>query len=173
MWAVRAGAICELSGKRNRRGAMEFKFEGNALFVEEAYLEAAACYTRALEAQPQDADALSKRAAAYLKLHKLQEAAADASRAAELDASLHMAHLRQGCVHVAFPFAFSLEQYVEAKRAFQRGKQAAPKANEALAKRFLTWLRKCDAELDSTFCWIPKTSRFVKIGLVDEFIVMH
>ncbi|KAE9320103.1 hypothetical protein PR003_g17806 [Phytophthora rubi] len=122
---------------------MELKHEGNALFVDEAYEEAVLCYTRALETQPQDADALSKRAAAFLKLHKLREAAADASRATELDATLHMAHLRHGVAQ------FELEKYAEAKRAFQRGKEAAPKDNAALVKRFQTWIRKCDAELDS------------------------
>ncbi|KAG7395904.1 Suppressor of G2 allele of SKP1 [Phytophthora boehmeriae] len=122
---------------------MEFKHQGNALFVDEAYEEAVESYTKALETQPQDADALSKRAAAYLKLHKLQEAAADASRAAELDATLHMAHMRHGMAQ------FELEQFADAKRAFQRGKQATPKANETLIKRFQTWIRKCDAELDS------------------------
>ncbi|KAG7382378.1 Suppressor of G2 allele of SKP1 [Phytophthora pseudosyringae] len=122
---------------------MEFKLEGNALFVDEAYEEAVRSYTRALEKQPQDADALSKRAAAFLKLHKLNEAAADASRATELDATLHMAHMRHGMAQ------FELEKYAEAKRAFQRGKEAAPKSSEALVKRFQTWIRKCDAEMDT------------------------
>jgi Flp pilus assembly protein TadD len=75
---------------------MEFKHEGNALFVDEAYEDAVRSYSRALESQPQDADALSKRAAAFLKLHKLREAAADASKAAELEPTLHMAHMRHG-----------------------------------------------------------------------------
>ncbi|KAK1946060.1 Protein SGT1 [Phytophthora citrophthora] len=127
----------------NIREAMEFKHEGNALFVDEAYEDAVHSYTCALEKQPQDADALSKRAAAYLKLHKLKEAAADASRATELDGTLHMAYMRLGVAQ------FELEKYAAAKQAFQSGKMASPKANEALIKRFLTWIRKCDAELDS------------------------
>ncbi|KAG2771493.1 hypothetical protein JG687_00002147 [Phytophthora cactorum] len=122
---------------------MEFKHQGNALFVDEAYEEAVCSYTRALEKQPQDADALSKRAAVYLKLHKLQEAEADASRASELDPTLHMAHMRHGVAQ------FELEKYSEAKRAFKRGKETSPKADEALIKRFQTWIRKCDAELDT------------------------
>ncbi|KAL3667053.1 hypothetical protein V7S43_007996 [Phytophthora oleae] len=121
---------------------MEFKQEANALFVDEAYDEAVRSYTVALEKQPQDADALSKRAAAYLKLHRLKEAAADASLATELDATLHMAHMRHGVAQ------FELEKYAAAKQAFLYGKEAAPKANEALIKRFQTWIRKCDAELE-------------------------
>ncbi|KAI9988062.1 hypothetical protein PInf_024322 [Phytophthora infestans] len=122
---------------------MEFKHEGNAVFVDEAYEEAVRSYTRALEQQPQDADALSKRAAAYLKLHKLQEAVADASRAFQLDPTLHMAHMRHGVA------LFELEKYAEAKRSFQQGKETASNADEALVKRFQTWIRKCDAEMDT------------------------
>lgn len=76
---------------------MEFKHEGNALFVDERYEEAAAAFSRALEAQPGDADALSRRAAALLQLRRLAEAAADAQRALALDPALSMASLRHGC----------------------------------------------------------------------------
>jgi tetratricopeptide (TPR) repeat protein len=81
---------------------MEFKHEGNALFVEEAYAEAVAAYSRAVEALPRDADALSKRAAALLKLNKLREAAADADRAIAIDSRLPMAFMRKGCALAAF-----------------------------------------------------------------------
>ena len=77
---------------------MEFKDQGNALYVDEQYEEAVLCYTRAIERHPDDADTLSKRAAAFLKLHKPHEAAADAVRATELDATLHMAYMRHGWV---------------------------------------------------------------------------
>lgn len=79
---------------------MEFKHEGNALFVEEAYAEAIGAYSKAVEALPRDADAFSKRAAAYLKLNKLQEAVADADRAIAIDARLPMAFMRKGCVFI-------------------------------------------------------------------------
>lgn len=72
--------------------------QGNALYVDEEYEEAVACYTRALETHPNDADALSKRAAAFLKLSKPREAAADASRATKLNATLPMAYMRHGWV---------------------------------------------------------------------------
>jgi hypothetical protein len=45
---------------------------------------------------------------------------------------------------------FELEEYKDAKEAFQGGKAAlALDAGEQAAKRFQTWIRKCDAELDS------------------------
>lgn len=122
---------------------MEFLHEGNSLFVDEAYDKAVLSYTRALEKHPHSADILSKRAAAYLKLCKLHEAVSDASQASKLDPTLHMAHMRHGVAQ------FELEKYAEAKQALQKGKEAAPKEDEALIKRFQTWIRKCDAELDS------------------------
>ena len=70
--------------------------QGNALFVDERYEEAIVCYTRELEKHAENADALSKRAASFLKLHKPREAAADASRATNLDATLYMAYMRHG-----------------------------------------------------------------------------
>lgn len=75
---------------------MEFKHEGNALFVEERYVDAIACYTKALQQDPTDADALSKRAAASLKILRLQDALSDATQAVALDGSLAMAQLRKG-----------------------------------------------------------------------------
>lgn len=75
---------------------MEFKHEGNALFVEERYAESITCYTKALLQDPTDADALSKRAAANLKLHRLQDALSDATQAVALDGSVAMAQLRKG-----------------------------------------------------------------------------
>ncbi|KAI9913084.1 hypothetical protein PsorP6_005097 [Peronosclerospora sorghi] len=119
------------------------KHEGNALFVEEQYEEAVVCYTKTLEIDPDDADTLSKRAAALLKLHKLSEAASDALRATELDATLYMAYMRHGVA------LFELEKYVEAKRAFEQGQKATPTTNATLVKRFQMCIRKCNAELDS------------------------
>ncbi|CAI5730987.1 unnamed protein product [Peronospora destructor] len=120
---------------------MEFKSQGNALFVEEQYEEAVLCYTRAMERHPEDADTMSKRAAAFLKLHKLHEAAADALRATELDATLHMAYMRHGVAQ------FELEKYTEAKQIFQMGRQKALKTDEKVVKQFQMWICKCDAEL--------------------------
>ncbi|DBA02433.1 TPA: hypothetical protein N0F65_008647 [Lagenidium giganteum] len=123
---------------------MDCKHEGNALFVDEAYDEAIAAYSKAIAAQPTDADAFVKRATAHLKIHRLDDAIADCDKAIALDASLGMAHLRKGMAH------FELEQYDRAKQAFQQGKNGASKSSKQLVKRFQTWIRKCDAELDST-----------------------
>lgn len=45
---------------------------------------------------------------------------------------------------------FELEQYGDAKKAFETGRSVVKKGNDALEKRFQTWIRKCDAEMDST-----------------------
>uniref|UniRef100_M4BMN2 CS domain-containing protein n=1 Tax=Hyaloperonospora arabidopsidis (strain Emoy2) TaxID=559515 RepID=M4BMN2_HYAAE len=117
--------------------------QGNALFVDERYEEAIVCYTRDLEKHAENADALSKRAASFLKLHKPREAAADASRATNLDATLYMAYMRHGIA------LFELEKYAEAKQAFESGNEAAKLVvNHALVKQFQTWIRKCEVEID-------------------------
>ncbi|GLE00424.1 hypothetical protein PINS_up009181 [Pythium insidiosum] len=122
---------------------MEFKHEANALFVDEAYPEAIAAYSKALASLASDADLFAKRAAAYLRVGKQREAIQDTDKAIELDASLELAYLRKGVAH------FELEEYSAAKKAFAAGKHAASKKNnDALVKRFQTWIRKCDAELD-------------------------
>lgn len=85
---------------------MELLHEGNALFVDEAYAEAADAYSRALEraadakSSATVADAHAKRAAAYLKLRKLSDALADADTAIQIDSTLEMAHLRKGYVYM-------------------------------------------------------------------------
>ncbi|CAH0487083.1 unnamed protein product [Peronospora farinosa] len=129
---------------------MEFKNQGNAFFVDEQYEEAVLCYTRAIERHPENADTLSKRAAAFLKLHKLHEAAADALRATELDATLHMAYMRRGMA------LFELEKYTEAKQIFQMGRQKTLKTEETLfVEQFQTWIGKCDTELKKVELVVP------------------
>lgn len=45
-----------------------------------------------------------------------------------------------------------MEEYKDSKAAFQAGKAAiAATTSEPMVRRFQTWIRKCDAELDSTF----------------------
>ena len=75
---------------------MEFKHEADALFVDEAYAEAVDAYTKAIATLSNNADVFSKRSAAYLKLNKFDDAARDAEKAIELDATLPMAYLRRG-----------------------------------------------------------------------------
>ncbi|EQC29674.1 hypothetical protein SDRG_12676 [Saprolegnia diclina VS20] len=114
---------------------------GNAHYVEEEYELAVQAYTAALKDDATSADALSKRAAAYLKLNQLEPALRDASAAVAQDPSLLMAYQRQGIA------LFGLERFREAKAAFTIGKDKAGNHDQALA-RFKTWLRKCDAELE-------------------------
>ncbi|OQR95352.1 hypothetical protein THRCLA_07948 [Thraustotheca clavata] len=114
---------------------------GNACFVEEEYEEAVRAYTQALMEKPNDADALSKRAAAYLKLNQLESAVQDAQNAIQLDPTLLMAYLREGTA------LFGLERFREAKTSFGIGKEKAGNRDMILGK-FKMWIRKCDAELE-------------------------
>ncbi|CAK4668103.1 hypothetical protein LEN26_012352 [Aphanomyces euteiches] len=117
------------------------KAAANAFFVEEEYELAVEQYALALKESPDDADALSKRSAAYLKLNKLQLALDDASAALAQDPSLLMAHYRQGVA------LFGQEKFREARASFSKGKELAGNHENALA-RFKTWIRKCDAEIE-------------------------
>uniref|UniRef100_K3WMM5 CS domain-containing protein n=1 Tax=Globisporangium ultimum (strain ATCC 200006 / CBS 805.95 / DAOM BR144) TaxID=431595 RepID=K3WMM5_GLOUD len=140
---------------------MELLHDANALFVDEAYAAAIDAYTRALETLSAAdvprvrADVFAKRAAANLKLNKWNEAAADATSALKLDDTLDLAYFRKGCAH------FELEQYREAKKAFEDGKLMVKKGNDVLAKRFRMWNRKCDAELDSDDEDLPDVTKDV------------
>lgn len=51
-----------------------------------------------------------------------------------------------GC-HCRRTAHFELEQYAEAKNAFEDGEKAEAD-DDALRKRFKTWIRKCDVELE-------------------------
>ncbi|KAL4443787.1 hypothetical protein ABPG75_011524 [Micractinium tetrahymenae] len=99
-------------------------------------------YERALELYNQavdadlTADALTGRAAVHNKLNNHMEAAADASRAVELDASLAMAHRERGlaCYH--------LEEYESALDAFQEACNLEPSKNI-----HRQWLNMCRVQL--------------------------
>ncbi|KAF1321114.1 Gtp-binding protein era, partial [Globisporangium splendens] len=150
-----------LNVRSNKASKMELLHDANALFVDEAYAAAIDAYSRALEALSAAdapcarADVLAKRAAANLKLSKWNEAAADATSALALDHTLDLAYFRKGIAH------FELEQYREAKKAFDDGKLMVKKGNDVLAKRFQTWIRKCDAELDSDDEELPDIAKDV------------
>ncbi|RHY32694.1 hypothetical protein DYB32_002345 [Aphanomyces invadans] len=108
---------------------------GNAHFVEEEYELAVQMYTEALKESPNDADVLSKRSGAYLKLNQLQLALRDATEAVKIDPLLRMAHYRQG---IAF---FGMEKFRDAFKSFVKGKELAGN-QENVSSRFKTWIRK-------------------------------
>ncbi|ETV82920.1 hypothetical protein H257_04691 [Aphanomyces astaci] len=117
------------------------KAAANAYFVEEEFELAVQKYTEALKEFPTDADALSKRSGAYLKLNQLQSALHDASAALEVDSNLRMAHYRQGVA------LFGVERFREALKSFLKGKELAGNQENVLS-RFKTWIRKCEAEIE-------------------------
>lgn len=148
----------------------------------DAYVRAIDTLSRDSSSTNALADAHAKHAAALLKLRKLRDAIAAADRAIALDNALAMAHLRKGCVYCALSLAcvclhcmcdgcsrrdnvcspldcaavsvahFELDEFRLAKQALAAGAHVVTSEHEALRKRFQTWLRKCDAELDGTSC---------------------
>ena len=112
----------------------------NASFVDEDYLSAIAGYTAAIEAEPSNAEAFSKRAAAQLKLKRYEEAASDAAASVKLQAT-PKAFVRKGQA------AFALGEYEAARASFSKAMEmgTVPGTTDAELKR---WVRKCDAEIE-------------------------
>ena len=108
---------------------------GNAAFVDEEYETAISHYSGAIQADPEDADAFSKRSAAYLRLKRYTEAVSDATASVKLHAT-PKAFLRKGQA------SFALGEFEAAKVAFSKAIDLGETSKEA--KR---WVRKCDAEL--------------------------
>lgn len=105
--------------------------EANALFVDAEYAAALLAYTRAVEAEPSNADYFAKRAAAQMELGNFIDAVADATKSIKLSPSLK-AFARKG------EALFRLEEFDEAELAFRKGLDLVPES--ILLRR---WLRKC------------------------------
>mmetsp|Transcript_12205 Transcript_12205/g.31939 ORF Transcript_12205/g.31939 Transcript_12205/m.31939 type:complete len:380 (-) Transcript_12205:171-1310(-) len=108
--------------------------EANALFVDGEYDSALREYTRALDAEPDNAEYYAKRAVAHTELGNYIDAVADATKSIKLAPTLK-AFLRKG------EALFRLEEYDEAELAFRKGLDLVP--DSIILRR---WLRKCQAE---------------------------
>ena len=126
--------------------AMEHYTRGNELFVDENYVGALEAFSKAIETDEAiETSKLAsfhvKRAAAHLKLKQYDEALDDGTKAVEFNPDLEMAYLRKGTA------AFHLEEFETAKAAFAAGK-SLQHANGGDVSNYVTWIRKCDAELE-------------------------
>ncbi|KAK3251379.1 Cochaperone protein [Cymbomonas tetramitiformis] len=110
--------------------------EASSLFVDEAYDEALAKYTEAIQLNPLNAGYYVHRAATHIKLSNFTDALVDSNKALELDPRNSKAYLRKGTA------CFSLEEYATAKTAFVAGNDCDP------SNTFKTWIRKCEVELE-------------------------
>jgi tetratricopeptide (TPR) repeat protein len=119
-------------------GSDEAMFAGHAAFVDEDYEDAIAHYSRAIAADPDSADAFSKRAAAHLRLKRYTEAVSDATVSVKMAPSAK-AFARKGQA------SFALGEYEAAKAAFTKALPLLPPAADGRELR--RWVRKCDAEL--------------------------
>eukprot|EP00325_Prymnesiales_sp_UTEX-LB-985_P001826 CAMPEP_0174695938 /NCGR_PEP_ID=MMETSP1094-20130205/2210_1 /TAXON_ID=156173 /ORGANISM="Chrysochromulina brevifilum, Strain UTEX LB 985" /LENGTH=355 /DNA_ID=CAMNT_0015892581 /DNA_START=40 /DNA_END=1104 /DNA_ORIENTATION=+ len=108
--------------------------KGNAAYVDEEYKTAISHYSQAIAANPEDADAFSKRAAAHLQLKQYTEAVSDATVSVKLQAT-PKAYVRKGQA------AFALGEFEAAKGAFTKALEIV---DDKVIRR---WARKCDAEL--------------------------
>ena len=115
----------------------------NASFVDEDYEMALQGYSVALKADPENADAFAKRAAAQLKLKRYTEAASDATAAVKLQARTraHIAsrRLREKQLAAAEAAAHAREQGVHAaEHAANAARMAVARAERASTNRIST-----------------------------------
>uniref|UniRef100_A0A3B3S266 E3 ubiquitin-protein ligase CHIP n=1 Tax=Paramormyrops kingsleyae TaxID=1676925 RepID=A0A3B3S266_9TELE len=94
--------------------AQELKEQGNRLFLNRKYQEAAVCYSKAINRNPSVAVYHTNRALCYVKLQQHDKALADCKHALELDSQSVKAHFFLGQCHL------ELENYDEAIGNLQR-----------------------------------------------------
>uniref|UniRef100_A0A671VSF0 E3 ubiquitin-protein ligase CHIP n=2 Tax=Sparus aurata TaxID=8175 RepID=A0A671VSF0_SPAAU len=88
--------------------AQELKEQGNRLFLSRKYLEAAACYSKAITHSPSVPAYYTNRALCYVKLQQYDKALSDCRHALELDSQSVKAHFFMGQCHL------EMENYDEA-----------------------------------------------------------
>ncbi|XP_068161309.1 dnaJ homolog subfamily C member 7-like [Antennarius striatus] len=107
------------------RQADAFKEQGNLFYSQKAYSEAFNCYTKAIDACPQNASYYGNRAATLMMLCRFREALEDSQQAVRLDDCFMKGHLREGKCHL------SLGNAMAASRCFQKVLEMEPSNREA------------------------------------------
>lgn len=87
-------AVCSCGG--GARIMASFASEGNGLFVDEDWQGALRAYTKAIDADPANADLYGRRAATLLKLGRAADALVDAEKGLELAPDNALLNLRAG-----------------------------------------------------------------------------
>ncbi|EJU05450.1 hypothetical protein DACRYDRAFT_103935 [Dacryopinax primogenitus] len=128
--------------------AETLKAEGNALFTQKKYKDAACKYTAAIELCPQNAVFWSNRAACYLNLKRYSDAATDAKHATELDASFARAWARLATAKQ------HLGSWIQSIESWEKAISCLPNENrspaeEKQAKEYEDMLAKARRALES------------------------
>ncbi|KAL0015881.1 hypothetical protein SO802_002950 [Lithocarpus litseifolius] len=116
--------------------SLEIAKKAKEAFVDDSFKLAVDLFSEAIDLSPNDANLFADRAQAHLKLNNLTEAAADASKAIEIDPSMAKAYLRKGTA------CMKLGEYLTAKEALEIGTSLAQ--NDS---RFTKMLKECDQHL--------------------------
>ncbi|KAK4601469.1 hypothetical protein RGQ29_010861 [Quercus rubra] len=116
--------------------SLEIAKKAKEAFVDDSFKLAVDLFSEAIDLSPNDANLFADRAQAHLKLNNLTEAAADASKAIEIDPSMAKAYLRKGTA------CMKLGEYLTAKEALEIGTSLAQ--NDS---RFTKLLKECDQHL--------------------------
>lgn len=107
--------------------ATEYKTEGGAAWAKGDFSEALECFSKAIEATPDDGSQkdflkilFSNRSAAYLKVNLPETALKDANKCIQLDANWTKGHARKGDA------LLSSKQYTDAYNAYNTGLRTSP-----------------------------------------------
>ena len=130
-------ASVNASSEADIRKAEHHKALGNEAFTCQDFEKAVDQYTRAIQLDPSSAVYLSNRSCAYLALSKFQDARIDAEKAVVADPEYWKGWARLGSAHKA------LEQYSDAKVAFERGLEVlGPGSGGEVTRRHLAEVRR-------------------------------
>jgi serine/threonine-protein phosphatase 5 len=108
--------------------ALSSKVKGNSFLMGGRYLEAAKCYSDALEYQPTNAVILSNRALAFIKLENYGLALQDADHAIAVEPTYAKAYYRRASAN------FALNHYKLARKDFRAVCKLKPKDKDGRAK---------------------------------------
>ncbi|KAL2633315.1 hypothetical protein R1flu_004794 [Riccia fluitans] len=108
--------------------APSLKDQGNAHYKSGNYLKAAAVYTQAIKADPNNATLYSNRSAAFLNLSKVTKALADAEMTVKLNPTWEKGYFRKGCALEA------AERYEEALAVYREALEKSPQSTEVATK---------------------------------------
>lgn len=104
------------------------KDQGNALFKAGNFLKAAAVYTQAIKADPNNATLYSNRSAAFLNLLKVTKALSDAEMTIKLRPTWEKGYFRKGCTLEA------MDRLEEALAAYREALEQNPQSSEVATK---------------------------------------
>jgi small glutamine-rich tetratricopeptide repeat-containing protein alpha len=134
--------VSQLSDEQKKE-AEKIKLEGNRYMAQQKFQEAVDAYSRALDIDANNAIYLSNRSAAFSSLRESAKAAADATKAIEIDPSYSKAYSRLGLA------LYSQGDAQGALKAYEKGLEAeGDNPSDGMKRGYETAKKRAQEELD-------------------------